>query len=99
MILIHFDGWGTTYDYWTTLSNKDLRPVGWSEFRTKKVKDNKWFFEEDVPNVRFDQPKNYLQNTGNEFRWENYLIENNISAVPFDYFTLVTKIIQFIYSN
>jgi hypothetical protein len=28
-VLIHFDGWGETYDYRAPLDSSDLRPIGW----------------------------------------------------------------------
>ena len=33
-ILIHFDGWGTGYDYWTTIDNMDLFPAGYMAYIT-----------------------------------------------------------------
>ena len=28
-LLIHFDGWSTSYDYWCEPSSTDIHPVGW----------------------------------------------------------------------
>jgi len=28
-LLIHFDGWSDTYDYWTEPSTVDIHPIGW----------------------------------------------------------------------
>ena len=28
-ILIHFDGWGTNFDYWCDPESPDIHPVGW----------------------------------------------------------------------
>ena len=28
---IHFDGWGQTYDFWTTVSDNKIHFVGWCE--------------------------------------------------------------------
>ena len=30
-VLIHFDGWGPSYDYWATLDSVDLHPIGFME--------------------------------------------------------------------
>jgi len=28
-LLIHFDAWSNTYDYWTDPTTKDIHPIGW----------------------------------------------------------------------
>ena len=28
-VLIHFDGWGSEYDYWCSASSLELHPPGW----------------------------------------------------------------------
>jgi len=28
-LLIHFDAWSSTYDYWTEPTTKDIHPIGW----------------------------------------------------------------------
>ena len=30
-ILVHFDGWEDTYDYWCTYSSAHIHPIGWCQ--------------------------------------------------------------------
>jgi hypothetical protein len=30
-VLVHFDGWEDTYDYWCDVSSPNILPVGWCE--------------------------------------------------------------------
>ncbi len=30
-LLIHFDGWSTTFGYWCTPDSPDIHPVGWCD--------------------------------------------------------------------
>ena len=30
-LLIHFDGWSTSYDYWCEPESIDIHPIGWCE--------------------------------------------------------------------
>lgn len=30
-VLIHFDGWEDTYDYWCDITSPNILPVGWCE--------------------------------------------------------------------
>ncbi|RNA38607.1 lethal(3)malignant brain tumor 3 [Brachionus plicatilis] len=91
LVLVHFDEWASNYDFWTEIQSPDLRPVGWAEYHRRKVKERNWLIEDDLTNIKFDAPINYKENTGEEFRWENYLSRKNASAVPFDIFTLDQK--------
>ncbi|KAK7478155.1 hypothetical protein BaRGS_00030602 [Batillaria attramentaria] len=36
-LLLHFDGWGTEYDYWAEPSSPDLHPLGYSEGHGKSL--------------------------------------------------------------
>lgn len=40
-LLIHFDGWTTTYDYWCQLGSTDIHPVGWCEKNGKTLQKPK----------------------------------------------------------
>ena len=36
-LLIHFDGWSNTYDYWCEPSTTDIHPVGWCQKHGRKL--------------------------------------------------------------
>ena len=36
-LLIHFDGWGTNYDYWCRADTEDIHPIGWCEETGKRL--------------------------------------------------------------
>lgn len=36
-VLIHFDGWGETFDYFAAITNEDLHPVGYCEHAKLKL--------------------------------------------------------------
>lgn len=79
-ILIHFDGWGNTYDYWANLEDEDILPCGfWG---------NSNYFENGtyLTMRRFDKPKNYPKFV---FDWIVYLNETDSKAVPLNMFSEV----------
>ncbi|XP_074597983.1 lethal (3) malignant brain tumor [Brevipalpus obovatus] len=36
-LLIHFDGWDDSYDYWTTINSPYIHPVGWCREKSKQL--------------------------------------------------------------
>lgn len=36
-LLIHFDGWGTQYDYWCRPDSIDIHPKGWCRSHRKEL--------------------------------------------------------------
>ncbi len=40
-LLIHFDGWESTYNYWCTPDSTDIHPVGWCDGNDKKLQPPK----------------------------------------------------------
>lgn len=43
-LLIHFDGWTTTYDYWCHSDSTDIHPVGWCKDNGKALQAPKGEF-------------------------------------------------------
>uniref|UniRef100_K1R8F5 Lethal(3)malignant brain tumor-like protein 1 n=1 Tax=Magallana gigas TaxID=29159 RepID=K1R8F5_MAGGI len=59
-ILIHFDGWEDTYDYWCDITSMNIHPVGWCEKNGKSLSP-----PGEYENVHFDW-KEYLERNNAE---------------------------------
>lgn len=66
-VLIHFDGWTSTYDYWTKADHADLRPVN-------SLRDS-------GSDKVLQKPKDY-RGAQSDFQWDVYLNEIGEAAAP-----------------
>lgn len=79
-ILIHFDGWTTSYDYWTTPSDPDIYPCGFLNYMIENDK---------LPYRKIDQFDPPMDMDRDTFSWEAYLRSVSANAVPFEFFDSV----------
>ncbi|KAK3609671.1 hypothetical protein CHS0354_035956 [Potamilus streckersoni] len=73
-VLIHFDGWSTMYDYWTTPDFKGLHPLGYMKMNSSK---------HTQLNNTLQKPRGYEKT----FEWHTYCQEEKALPVPFEFFT------------
>jgi len=74
-VLIHFDGWTDTYDYWADILSTDLFPAGHCAYiETMQI----------AKSYKFAVPKGKDQG---EFTWEKYAEEERAGFVPFELFS------------
>uniref|UniRef100_T1L037 SAM domain-containing protein n=1 Tax=Tetranychus urticae TaxID=32264 RepID=T1L037_TETUR len=71
-ILVHFDGWDDSYDYWISMTSPYIHPYDWCLERGKPL----------------TPPKDYPLKSNEKFKWADYLKETKATAVPAKAFRL-----------
>ena len=86
-LLIHFDGWTSTFDYWCTPDTADIHPREWCDRNSKDLQPPKGKCRFSIvlhSQVIFD-----AQGYSGTFDWDTHLSKSGAEAAPESLFTPV----------
>lgn len=86
---IHFDGWSDRYDYEAAMTDPNLRPVGYCEWKQVSLAPPHGNQEHNPHNAHVN-----IRYTGYQkaFDWMKYLAEEKVQAVAYELFTDVGQV-------